>query len=141
MLEKAIQLAITAHRGQRDKSGEPYILHPIRVMIKMDTEVKKVIAILHDVVEDSSLTLSDIQPWVSDEILDALTLLTRTHNQTYGDYIRDIKNNKLAKEIKIADLEDNINILRLGVIKEDDIKRMVKYWKAWRILHGGAEEI
>jgi (p)ppGpp synthase/HD superfamily hydrolase len=111
-LEKAIQLAVEAHLGQRDKSGEPYILHPLYVMFQMYTTEEKIVAVLHDVIEDTSWDMGDIMDEMiciyKDNIYNALVAITRNDGEKYFDYIRRVKKNNLATLIKKADLEHNI---------------------------------
>ena len=94
LLEKAISIALSVHKGKTDKGGNPYILHPLRVMLDMTTIEEKIVAVLHDVVEDSHTTIQNLREEnYSEEILDALTLLTKNQNQTYNEYILEIKKN------------------------------------------------
>jgi (p)ppGpp synthase/HD superfamily hydrolase len=132
MLNKAMSIAVKAHEGQVDKAGEPYILHPLRVMLSMKTENEKIVAILHDVVEDSPfLNLSSLrQEGFSEEVIEALSYLTRNYTSSYSDYINRIKLNKLATKVKIADLQDNSNLSRLKKITDKDRRRFDKYQKA-----------
>ena len=132
---KAIRIALQAHGGQVDKAGEPYILHPLSVFSKCETEKGKIVAILHDVVEDSPITLADIQKEIPDqEIIDAVDLLTKKEadkkRQGYKCYLCRIKSNEIAREVKIADLKHNMDLSRLKVVTERDIKRQKKYQKS-----------
>lgn len=134
-LEQAISTAIEAHKNQLDKAGNPYIDHCIRIMNKMDTEEEKIVAVLHDILEDNeelgrNLFSSDF----SDEIINALAYLTKQKHQKYLDYIKAIKNNELATKVKIADLLDNINLSRLNTISIKDINRTRKYLDALEYL-------
>src|SRR5690606_4009556 len=106
-LEKAIIFATEAHAGQKDKSGQAYILHPLTVMSKMDTDTERIVAILHDVIEDTSYTLDDLQKLfhLSEEKLIAVDLLTKKEGYDYDKYIQNIKDNPIARKVKIADLE------------------------------------
>jgi len=134
-LDTAILMAVKAHKDQKDKSGEPYILHPIRVMMKMKTEEEKIAAILHDTIEDSDLSVGDLQKaGFSNDIIEAVKLLTRDEAIPYDDYITGIETNKLALKIKIADLEDNMNILRLNAIDDKAVKRITKYFNNYNKL-------
>ena len=109
LLEKAIYLAIVSHKGQLDKQGHIYILHPIRVMNNVDTIEEKIVAILHDIIEDTDMTIEElVNLGYPNQIINALTILTRDKNTKYFDYIENIKTNKLALKIKIADLNDNL---------------------------------
>lgn len=134
-LEKAIQIAVKHHEGQKDKGGKPYILHPLYVMSKVNTETEKIVAILHDVVEDSNYTTEDlINDGFSNEIIEALTLLTHNKSEDYFDYIYKIKQNKLAKTIKLEDLKHNLDITRLDTLDDKTIENLKKYWQAYKIL-------
>ena len=110
MYARALQIAHKAHKGQtRDDGKTPYIVHPIRVSQQFDTEEEKIIAVLHDVVEDTDVTLAELKkhfPWMVTEEIDALT---RREGETHFDYIRRIKNNDIATVIKIADIIDNLS--------------------------------
>ena len=136
-LEKAIAIALQAHEGVLDKSGKPYILHPLRLMMQMDSEEARITAVLHDVVEDSPITLSDLAAsGFSSEILDALALLTHDKDSVpYEDYIEGIKSNALARQVKLADLEHNMDPLRLQApLSERDLDRLQRYRLAWDVL-------
>lgn len=134
-LEKAIEIAINAHRGQKDKSGKSYILHPLTLMIGCKNEKQRIVAVLHDVVEDSNYRLEDIMDLGFDiEIIEALDCLTHRKNEDYFDYIKRVKTNELATYVKCLDLVHNCDINRLKTITEKDIKRVEKYTKALQIL-------
>ena len=134
-LEKAIRIAAQAHERQRDKAGAPYILHPLRVMMKMATEAEQITAVLHDVVEDTDWTMEQLQQeGYNREILDALDCLARRDGEEYGDFIKRVKQNPLSVKVKVADLEDNLNISRLKEVTEADAKRLEKYKQALRML-------
>ncbi len=130
-LEDAISLAVEAHRGQKDKAKAPYILHPLRVMLRMETETDKIVAVLHDVLEDSEATARDLQKaGYSAEIVEAIKYLTRSKEEEYEQFIERVKGNTLAVKIKIADLEDNLNFERIKEPNEDDLKRYERYRRA-----------
>lgn len=135
-IEDAIQLACFLHEGQLDKGGNPYILHPIRVMLKMKTEDEQIVALLHDIVEDTPVTFDDLRrSGYSEEILNAIDALTRRDGESYMDFIRRAKENRIAREVKIQDLYDNLDMSRLNYNwTDDDIKRCKKYHKALRVL-------
>ncbi|WP_238881793.1 GTP pyrophosphokinase [Clostridium sp. YIM B02551] len=131
MLEKAIIIATKAHRGQVDKAGETYILHPLRVMISGKTELERICGVLHDVIEDTEITLEYLRKeGFSEEILEALDALTRKANESYDGFIERVINNKLACYVKLADLNDNMNLARIKNPTEEDYKRIEKYSKA-----------
>ncbi len=134
-IEKAIEIALDAHRGQVDRAGQPYILHPLRLMAKMPTKELMIIALLHDVVEDSRYTLEDLRrEGFSENIIKAVDSLTMRNGEKYDDYIRRAKQNALAVPVKLADLEDNMNIRRLQQIGEKDTARLQKYLNAYHFL-------
>jgi (p)ppGpp synthase/HD superfamily hydrolase len=134
-LEDAIVLAVQAHQGQRDKAEAPYILHPLRVMLRMRSDVERMIAVLHDVVEDTPYTLLDLQQaGYPEQVLEALDCLTRRENETYEEFIERVKANPLARKVKIADLEDNMDIRRISDLQEKDVERLKRYRRAWSAL-------
>lgn len=131
MLEKARKIAEKAHAGQRDKGGNPYILHPIRVMERCETELEKITAVLHDVLEDSEYTLEDLRKeGFADEILEALICLTHLEGEGYMEYIERVCKNPLATRVKYADLQDNMDLSRILHPTEKDYARLEKYKKA-----------
>jgi (p)ppGpp synthase/HD superfamily hydrolase len=131
MLEKAIQCAVKAHAGQKDKAGAPYILHPLRIMMKMENQDGMIAAMLHDVVEDSSVTLADLRAeGFSEEVIAAVDHLTRREGETYEIFINRLRHNPLAVKVKLADLEDNMDIRRIENVTERDIERIQKYQAA-----------
>ncbi len=137
-IEKALQIAARAHEGQQDKHGQPYILHPLRVMNAVDDETAKVVAVLHDVVEDTSVTAEDLRREGFDEaVLAAVECLTHRHGETYADYVVRCKADSIARRVKLADLEDNSRpsraLLRPDRI-EPDIGRLRKYFLAYKFL-------
>lgn len=130
-LDKAILIATTAHQGQVDKAGAPYILHSLRVMFACRTEDEQICAILHDVIEDTDVTLDDLRvAGFKKEILDALNALTKRKNETYDDFIGRIIKNLLACHVKLADLSDNMDLSRILSPVEEDYQRVEKYHRA-----------
>lgn len=141
MLETAIQVAMKAHQGTTDKTGVPYILHPLRVMFSMATEEEMMIAVLHDVVEDSAITLDDLRALgFSETVVQNIDHLSRRHDETYQDFIRRIKPYPLAVRIKLADLRDNMDVRRLPTIHAEDFERLQRYHWAWNYLTEGTQE-
>lgn len=130
---KAFFVAKKAHKNQFDKANKPYIFHPIRVSFSVKGYSSKVLALVHDVIEDSDYKIEDLNFLNAEEKL-ALSLLTRRKDQDYFDYISQIKGNSLARQVKLADLKDNMNLNRLNEISEEDLKRLDKYKKAKKIL-------
>jgi (p)ppGpp synthase/HD superfamily hydrolase len=134
-LEKAIELALKAHNGQKDRYGKSYILHSLRVMMKMENENEMIAAVLHDVVEDSDLTLTDLKKeGFSNEIIDAIDCLTKREGEDYFNYINRAISTPLSKKVKLADLEDNMDIRRVDVLTEKDMERLIRYLKAWSMI-------
>ena len=136
-LERAIAIAAEAHAGQKDRAGAPYILHPIRLMIQMDSENAMMAAVLHDVVENSVWTLDDLRKEeFSNEVLNAVDSLTHRdkEGEDYWDYIQRAKSDPIAIKVKLADLEDNLNPDRLNEVTEKDEKRFDRYRKAQEML-------
>jgi (p)ppGpp synthase/HD superfamily hydrolase len=131
-LEKAILIAVQAHQGQEDKAGDPYILHPLRVMLRMDTETETIAAILHDIVEDTRWTKDDLRKeGFSEEVLEVVDCLTRKEKESYEEFIERVKLNPIARKVKLADLEDNMDVKRIKEPKEKDWERLKKYHRAW----------
>jgi (p)ppGpp synthase/HD superfamily hydrolase len=138
LLERAIEIAVRAHHGQVGKDGLPYVLHPLRIMARMETVEEQIVAALHDVVEDSEITLEDLRrEGFSEYALEAIALLTHDKEKVpYEDYVRRIKPHALARKVKLGDLEDNSNLRRLARVQEKDLERVKKYHRAWQILTG-----
>ncbi|MEM7117234.1 MAG: GTP pyrophosphokinase [Chloroflexota bacterium] len=138
LLEQAIALAVEAHAGQRDKAGNPYILHPLYLMSQMETEDERITAVLHDIVEDTTVTMDDlVKLGFPSAILTALCLLTHDSAVPYNDYILQLKANPLARRVKLADLAHNMDIRRLKNPTEKDWSRLAKYRLAWDMLAYG----
>lgn len=134
-MEEALSIALSAHRGQSDKAGVPYITHPLRIMHRMVSEEEMIVALLHDVVEDTEWTLQALrQKGFSDEIITAIDCLTKRQEEAYESYIERIKANPLARAVKIADLRDNMDISRLSDPTQKDLQRIEKYGAALRAL-------
>ena len=134
LLKKADDFAAKAHSGQKDLAGSPYIDHPRTVAACVSGEKAKIVALLHDVVEDTGVSINDIRVEFGDNIAEAVRVLTRPDGVSYMDYIRGIKKNELAREVKLADLKHNMDLSRLPNVSDRDIKRVKKYKKAYDIL-------
>ena len=131
-LEDAIALAVEAHRGQRDKAGQTYILHPLRVMMRLDTDAERMAAILHDVVEDTPYTLERLRELgYPEEVLGALDCLTKRDGETYEAFIERVRPHPLARRVKLADLEDNMDVRRLPTVGPKEAERLARYRAAW----------
>lgn len=129
-------IATKVHAGQKDKAGAPYLLHVLRVMMSVEKMDERIVALLHDVVEDSETTIEELaNEGFSKKILRAVELLTKTEHKTYEDYIQEIKRNELARVVKLADLKDNMNITRLKKVTESDNLRIKKYKAAYKFLN------
>jgi (p)ppGpp synthase/HD superfamily hydrolase len=129
-LNKAISLAHIAHDGQVDKGGSPYIGHPLRVMNNVETVEEKIVAVLHDAVEDSDLTLEDLRvARFSDFIVGAIAAITKAEGEKRNDYLRRVMDNPLALRVKIADMIDNADISRMDNPTEKDRERTRIYKK------------
>ena len=137
-LERAIEIATEAHKGQYDKAGNDYIGHPLRVMDMGRTEKEKIVGVLHDVVEDTEWTFAQLAAeGFSQEVIDALQCVTKlSENENYDDFIERVKKNPLATAVKVNDLSDNMDIRRLPYLSDKDVKRLKKYLKAYKKLIG-----
>ena len=133
--KKAMKLCFEAHKGQIDKSGMPYVFHPFHVAEQMTDENTTIVALLHDVIEDTSYTLQDLRDMGFDQdILDALALMTHDKNVAYMDYVANLKDNDIARTVKLADLRHNSDLTRLDEIDETALKRVEKYKAAMQML-------
>lgn len=131
MLNKAIEIAAIAHTGQFDKGGAPYILHPIRVMLTRDNELEQICAVLHDVVEDSVITFKDLRKQgFSEKVIAVLDCLTKRDGESYDEFIGRVLKNETACQVKLADINDNMNLTRIENPSEKDQERIGKYEKA-----------
>ena len=143
LTNKALRLAYTAHHGQTDKSGQPYIFHPYHLAEQMTDEVSACVALLHDVAEDTNLTLEDLEREFPQEVTDALRLLNHEKGTDYFDYVRAIKQNPVAMKVKLADLAHNSDETRFagcGDIPAEQLARWrEKYAKAKAILEGDGD--
>ena len=150
-LEKAIKIAVEAHTGQVDKGGNPYILHPLRVMLSLDTEEERIVGVLHDVVEDCEGWSWERlkEQGCSDKIIEALKSVSKTLEEEkqfkemddpdekmehYLQFIQRAKTNKIGRNVKAADIRDNLDISRIDDITDSDINRLNRYKKALSIL-------
>lgn len=134
-VEDAVSIAARAHRGQTDKAGAPYLLHPLRMMLRMETEAAMMAAVLHDVVEDTGWTLERLRgEGFPDEVVEAVDCLTRREGESYEEFVERARANPIARRVKIADLEDNMNVRRFGRLGAKDLERLEKYHRAWCVL-------
>jgi hypothetical protein len=133
-LERAIALAAEAHTGQKDKAGKPYILHPLRVMLAQQSDDARIVAVLHDTVEDTGLTISALsKEGFPARILDAILSVSRNEGETYDDFIARALKNPIGRLVKKADLEDNCDLTRIAHPTEKDFRRVEKYKRALRM--------
>ncbi len=139
-IEDAIQLAAKAHQGMSDKAGKPYIFHLLRVMMRLETEEEQIVAVLHDIVEDTDHTLEELRKLgYQKKIIEAIECLTKREEEKgdrYDRFIDRVIKNPLATRVKIADLEDNMNVQRLLKSEQEDLDRIGKYHRAWSKLKG-----
>jgi (p)ppGpp synthase/HD superfamily hydrolase len=136
LLDKAIALAVAAHAGQRDRNGRPYILHPLHLMSRMQTDEERIVAVLHDVVEDSDTTLAELKAaGFYPAIVKAVGLLTHDKSaDSYEAYVVRLKTDPLARRVKLADLRHNMDLERLPELTDRDQARLARYHRAWRLL-------
>lgn len=136
LLERAIQIALEAHAGQKDKNGrDPYVLHPLRVMGRMKTEESRIVAALHDVVEDSPWTLEMLRAeGFSEAIVHAVDCLTKREGEDYEQFVKRAAGDPIARVVKLGDLADNKDINRLDELTAKDLDRLNKYKRAENIL-------
>lgn len=134
--KKAMHICFEAHRDQLDKSGIPYVFHPIHLAEQMMDEDTTIVALLHDVMEDTDYTLQMLRDeGFSEEVLEALVLLTHKDEENYLDYVKRIKDNPIAKAVKLADLKHNSDLTRLNMVDEIAVKRKEKYQEAMALLN------
>lgn len=130
-LERAISIAAGAHEGQVDKAGAPYVLHPLRVMLNVSTLEERIVAVLHDVVEDSAVTFDNLRDeGFSDTILEALASVTMKDGEAYDDFVARAAANPIGRRVKLADLQDNCDLSRIAHPEARDYQRIAKYQRA-----------
>ncbi|WP_395603605.1 HD domain-containing protein [Pseudomonas sp. B21128] len=130
-LERAIAIAAAAHAGQVDKGGAPYILHPLKVMLRMTTLEERIVAVLHDVVEDCDISLDDLRKeGFSEEVLTAIQSVTKVPGESYEDFVERAAQNPIGRVVKLADLEENSDLSRIASPSWDDLERVEKYRRA-----------
>jgi (p)ppGpp synthase/HD superfamily hydrolase len=134
-LDTAIAISSRAHASQIDKAGQPYILHPLRIMFKFQSEHERIVAVLHDVIEDSEISLDDLKRLgFSTTIIEAIDCLTKRNGETYEEFISRVSLNDLARKIKIEDIRDNMDLTRIDSINDIDLARIKKYHRALKFL-------
>lgn len=140
LTKKALKISFDAHKNQVDKSGMPYVYHPFHLAEQMDDEISTCVALLHDVVEDTAVTLGDLKAaGFPDDVIEALSLMTHGDDVPYMEYIRALKNNPVARKVKLADLAHNSDLTRLDKVDDKAIERANKYRQAMLILKSAEE--
>lgn len=130
-LERAIAIAAAAHEGQVDKGGSPYILHPLKVMLRVSTLEERIVAVLHDVVEDSGISLDDLrQEGFSETVLAAIESVTKLPGESYELFVERAAQNPIGRVVKLADLEENSDVSRITQPSWEDLERIEKYRRA-----------
>ncbi|MBO2524260.1 MAG: hypothetical protein CW341_00955 [Bacteroidetes bacterium] len=136
LYDLALQIATKAHEGQKDKSGYEYIMHPIRVAERCKDTRAKIVALLHDTIEDTFVTTDYLrEQGFPDEIIEGVLSVTKHQGESYDEFVRRAAENPLGKEVKKADLEDNMDISRLKELTDEDVGRLRKYLRAWQFLN------
>ena len=135
-LERAIQIAVQAHAGTTDRGGKAYILHPISVMMRCETDEEKIVAILHDVVEDTDWTFEALrEEGFTETIIEALKTVTKhSDDEDYDEFIQRSLKNEIGRKVKIADLRENLDVTRIGELTDKDLERINKYKRALKTL-------
>lgn len=135
MTKKALALCFKAHRDQTDKSGMPYVFHPFHLAEQMTDEATCTVALLHDLVEDTEYTLTDLgEMGFTPEVIEAIGLMTHSADTPYMDYVARLKENHITRVVKLADLRHNSDMSRLDTVTEWDIERAEKYKRAIALL-------
>ena len=135
LTKKALIISFNAHKNQVDKSGVPYVYHPFHLAEQMDDEYSTCVALLHDVVEDSNISIDDLKSeGFPIEVINAIEMMTHDDNVSYLDYVKTIKTNPIASKVKLADLKHNSDLSRLDVVDNKVLERVEKYKKAISIL-------
>ena len=130
-LERAIEIAARTHAGQTDKGGAPYILHPLRVMLRVAPGAQQIVAVLHDVVEDSDVTFEDLErEGFSAEVVKGLRAVTKVEGESYEDFVARAALDPVGKAVKLADLMENSDLSRIAEPSRKDLERVEKYGRA-----------
>ncbi len=142
IIEKSLSIALEAHKGQRDKAGESYILHPLRIAHNFSDPEYIATALLHDVIEDSDYTEQKLLgEGIPSQVVEAVKALTKPKGVDYMQYLQGVKANEIARQVKLKDIEDNLNVLRLESLDVEDLERVERYHKAHRYLSKQGELI
>lgn len=138
LLARAVSIAEKAHAAQKDRYGAPYILHPLRVMARVHSPEERIVAVLHDVVEDTDWTFDQLAAeGFSPEIIQALDSVTKRPGEPYPLFVQRSAANPMGRKVKLADLEDNMDLRRMTDLTPQDLPRLQKYLSAWRTLSRG----
>ena len=138
-LERAIEIAARTHAGQTDKGGAPYILHPLRVMLRVAPGAQQIVAVLHDVVEDSDVTFEDLErEGFSAEVVKGLRAVTKVEGESYDDFVARAALDPVGKAVKLADLMENSDLSRIAEPSRKDLERVEKYGRAIAYLMASA---
>ena len=138
-LERAIEITVNAHKGVTDKGGNPYILHPLKVMIYLKFDNEKIVGVLHDVVEDAGDWSFERlkKEGFCEEVLDGLRSVTKTSDEEdYNEFVQRALSNAIGRAVKIADIRDNLDVIRIGELLQKDMKRLNKYKTSLKVLLG-----
>ncbi|URM26785.1 HD domain-containing protein [Pseudomonas frederiksbergensis] len=134
-LERAIAIAAAAHEGQVDKGGAPYILHPLKVMLRVNTLEERIVAVLHDVVEDCGISFDDLRnEGFSETVLMAIASVTKVPDESYEEFVERVAQNPIGRVVKLADLEENSDLSRIAEPSWEDLERVEKYRRAIGVL-------
>ena len=138
-LERAIEIAARTHAGQTDKGGAPYILHPLRVMLRVAPGAQQIVAVLHDVVEDSDVTFEDLErEGFAAEVISGLRAVTKVEGESYEDFVARAARDPVGKAVKLADLMENSDLSRIAEPSQKDLERVEKYGRAIAYLMAGS---
>ena len=138
-LERAIEIAARTHAGQTDKGGAPYILHPLRVMLRVAPGAQQIVAVLHDVVEDSDVTFEDLErEGFAAEVISGLRSVTKVAGESYEDFVARAARDPVGKAVKLADLMENSDLSRIAEPSQKDLERVEKYGRAIAYLMAGS---
>ena len=138
-LERAIEITVNAHKGVTDKGGNPYILHPLKVMMSLKSDNEKIVGVLHDVVEDAGDWGFERlkEEGFCEEVLDGLRSVTKTSDEEdYNEFVQRALSNAIGRAVKIADIRDNLDVTRIGELRQKDMKRLNKYKTSLKVLLG-----
>ena len=136
LYDLALRIAIEAHKGQTDKSGREYVMHPIRVAERCKNVKAKIVALLHDTIEDTDVTPDSLRAdGFPEEIINGILSVTKREGESYEDFVSRAAQNPIGREVKIADLEDNMDVRRLEELTDEDVARLRKYLQAWHDLN------